>query len=79
MVLHMTENCPTLVCMGCAMIYVSSLRGERDLCDLYTGHGSDRETILCCRKTLRTRSDPNRLPITKKWATYVYMCNGLCR
>ena len=32
--------------MGCATTYVSSLRGERDLCDLHTGHGSDRELQL---------------------------------
>ena len=25
------------------MTYVSSLRGERDLCDLHTVHGGDRE------------------------------------
>ena len=29
--------------MGCATTYVSSLRGERDLCDLHPGHGSDRK------------------------------------
>ena len=29
--LHMTENCLSLVRMGCAKTYVSFLRGERDL------------------------------------------------
>ena len=32
-------------------IYVCSLRGERDLCDLHSGHGSDASaTILYWRK-----------------------------
>ena len=39
----MTQNCPSLVCMHCATTCVSFLRGERDLCDLHIGHGSDRE------------------------------------
>ena len=40
---RITQNCPSLVCMDCAKTYVSSLRGERELCDLHTGHSSDRE------------------------------------
>ena len=42
----MTENCPSLVVMGCATTYVSSLLGDRDLCGLHVGHGSDRELQL---------------------------------
>ena len=30
-------------CVWVAQRHVSSLRGERDLCGLHTGHGSDRE------------------------------------
>ena len=37
--LHVTENCPSLVCMGCAMTYVCCLRGARHLCDLHVEHG----------------------------------------
>ena len=39
----MTENCPSLACMGCATTYVSYQCGECDLRDLDTGYGSDRE------------------------------------
>ena len=37
--LLVTENCSSLVCMGCATIYVCCLRGARHLCDVHVEHG----------------------------------------
>ena len=71
----MTENCPSLVCMGC----VSSLRGERHICGLHTGHGSDRELQFDvvrrhCARAMTYIGYP--LPEDDQ---YKYVSNGLCQ